>query len=178
MSNSFEESLAIGLAGESAIATWMRARGNTVLPVYEKIIDEGKGPQVFTPDGCLIAPDLFTWNGTEATWIEAKHKTGFTWHNNSDTWNTGIDLRHYHAYLEVAKSSPWPLWLLFLHCGGAAKDSKVSPSGLFGENIDALRSNEHHRSDKYGSGGMVYWAIDALRKLATLDEFMLAVDLL
>ena len=37
-------------------------------------------------------------------------------------WVTGIDLRNYEDYLRVQAISPWPIWLLFLHFDGQAKD--------------------------------------------------------
>lgn len=168
----FQQSLAFGQTGESAIAMWLRKRGFAVLPVYEKILDTGKGPQLFLPDGCLIAPDMFVFKGDNALWIEAKHKTAFSWHRITARWVTGIDLRHYEDYLRVDDSSPWPVWLLFLHRGGQAKDSPAnSPSGLFGNTLAHLRHNENHRSDKWGRSGMVYWSIDNLKLLAPLSEF-------
>lgn len=169
---SFAETLKIGQAAESAIARWLRSRGSTVLPVYEKIIDEGKGPQVFLPDGSLVAPDLFTWRGEQACWIEAKHKTGFTYHQLSGRWQTGVDLRHYKEYLKVAELSPWPLWLLFLHSGGWTKDApEQSPDGLYGGKISKLMTIEDHRFNApYGSGGMVYWNKDDLKFMASYDE--------
>lgn len=167
----FADQLRYGQAGESAIAHWLRSRGNTVLPVYEKIIDSGKGPQLFLPDGeSLIAPDMFVFKTADAWWVEAKHKTAFTWYRIGQRFETGIDLRHYHDYLRVDDLTPWPVWLLFLHRGGQAKDSPPSPSGLFGNTLAYLRHHESHRSDKHGRTGMVYWCIDDLVCMATLDE--------
>jgi hypothetical protein len=169
---SFEQNLKFGQAGETSIAKWLRARGNTVLPVYEKIIDTGKGPQIFTPDGSLVAPDFMVWKGASVQWIEAKHKEAFTWHRLTSRWVTGIDLRHYHDYCQLGDSSPWPVWVLFLHRGGHAKDSpNISPLGLFGNSLSYLRTHENHRSDKHGRSGMVYWSIDHLMKIG--DEIYL-----
>ncbi len=178
---SFEESLRYGQAGESAIARWLIARGSTVMPVYEKILDTDKGPQVFTPGGPLIAPDLFVFGRGQQVWIEAKHKSAFTWHRLTGHWVTGIDLRHYTDYCQVARVTPFPVWLLFLHKDGTAKDSPPDgPVGLFGADIESLRQNEHHRHANHGTSGMVYWARDVdggpLRKLAALDEIVWCAD--
>lgn len=165
----FEARLQFGQAGESAIATWLRSRGSSVLPVYEKLLDTGKGPQVFGPQGNLVAPDLLTWRGDKTCWIEAKHKSAFSWHRASRRWVTGIDLRHYEDYCRVADSSPWHVWLLFMHRGGQAKDSPAeSPSGLYGNDLAILRGCENHRHANWGKSGMVYWAEASLKKMADL----------
>ena len=127
----FDAALKYGVAGETAIARWLRARGNGVMPDYEKIVDTGTGLQIFLTDIELIAPDFLTFKGGKALWVEAKHKSAFTWHRISGRWVTGIDKRHYEHYLRVAEESGWPVWLLFLHEGMQAKDSPAnSPSGL------------------------------------------------
>lgn len=168
---SFQQSLGFGQTGESAIALWLRHRGFSVMPVYEKIIDTGKGPQLFLPSGCLVAPDMFVYKGDSALWIEAKHKTAFSWHRITQRWVTGIDLRHYEDYLRVDDDSPWPVWLLFLHRGGQAKDSPAnSPAGLFGNTLAHLRQNENHRHDNWGRSGMVYWHIGDLKLIAKLED--------
>lgn len=168
----FKQSLNYGLAGETLIARWFQRRGWTVLPVYEKVMDTGKGPTLFLPDRKLIAPDMFVFNSQKAWWIEAKHKTGFSWNRTSQRWVTGIDLNHYMDYLLVEDLTPWPVWLLFLQRGGQAKDSPISPSGLFGNALDYLRNHESHRSQKYGSYGMVYWSIDVLKKMSDIKDIV------
>jgi hypothetical protein len=171
VSTEFEKSLAFGQTAESLIAVWLRGRGYTVVPVYEKLFDTGKGPQVFTPTAELVAPDMLVFKGDRALWIEAKHKTAFTWHRLTGRWVTGVDLRHYENYCKVDDTTPWPVWLLFFHRGGQAKDSPAdSPAGLFGNTLAYLRAHENHRHDNWGRSGMVYWAYGSLRQLATRDE--------
>lgn len=170
LANQFSRQLKVGQMGESAIALWLRGRGWAVLPVYDVEIETGKGPRLFAPTGQLIAPDMLVYRANEVLWIEAKHKTAFSWHRISGQWVTGIDLRHYAHYCEIEDLSPWPVWLIFLHRGGQAKDSPPSPSGLFGNRLCVLRKSENHRSEKYGRGGMVYWAMTALRQLGNVRE--------
>lgn len=175
----FEEKLAFGQIGESIIAKWLNRRGWNVLPVYEKEIDTAKGPQLFTPGGKLIMPDLFTFKplSTKALWIEAKHKTVFSWHRKTGKWVTGIDLRHYEDYLSVNSLSPWPVWLLFLHresSTGKRDEPWPCPTGLFGNELSILENVENHRHDKWGRSGMVYWAHERLKKIASLEEMGLA----
>lgn len=169
----FQTYLETGKVGESRIAGWLKGRGYFILPVYEIEISCGKGPRLFSPSRDIIAPDILAFKGhnKETTiWIEAKHKTAFTWHRITGQWTTGIDLRHYTDYCEIQKSTPFPVWIMFLHEGGKAKDSpNESPAGLYGNNITILQSTEHHRSDKWANG-MVYWDIDHLKKLAEISE--------
>ncbi len=163
----FQQSLRFGKAGESLIAQWLISKGYDILPVYEKIIDTGKGPQVFTLKGAYIAPDLLAFSKAKTLWIEAKHKTAFSWHRISQHWVTGIDLRHYKEYCIIEDRGPWPIMLLFLHEGGQAKDSPPnSPSGLFGNYLSYLRTHENHRHTNWGTSGMVYWGMADLKKLA------------
>lgn len=172
---SFKQALAFGKLGEEAIATWLKHRRDYhILPIYEKQIDEGKGPVLFPANGdMLIAPDLLAFRTVnDVRWIEAKTKTVFSWHRRSQRWVTGIDLHHYTHYLEVAKISPWAIWLLFLHLS----DKGGSPCGLFGATLNYLSENENHRSDKWGKSGMVYWAHETLQELATLNEIALATE--
>ena len=168
--STFKENLIAGKVGESRIASWLRQRGQSVLPVYELIKNQGKGPVLLLPDRPLIAPDMFVFS-RDAWWIEAKHKAAFTWHRLSGKWTTGIDLRHYRDYCEVDQLTPWQVWLLFLHEEGCAKDSPAGcPSGLFGNKLGYLKKHENHRSEKWGKSGMVYWAVDHLKKMASLAE--------
>ena len=176
---SFAANYEQGKAGESAIARWLRGKGCSLLPVYEKIISEGKGPTLFPelPHDPIVAPDLLVWEGNNVRWIEAKHKHGFTKHRQTGDWVTGIDGYHFDQYLQVEMFSPWPVWLLFLQRGGQTKDSpEISPEGLFGGPLRVLVGAIHHRctADQCGKGGMVYWAREKLELLASLDAMGLS----
>ena len=166
----FEKSLEFGKTGESAIAEFLKRRGFNILPVYEKIDNENKGPTLFMADGSsIIAPDMLVFGNGKTIWIEAKHKTAFTWHRITQRWVTGIDRHHYHQYLKIAEASEWPVWLLFLHKNGSAKDTPPgfqSPTGLFGNEIFKLSKSINHTSRNWGKNGMVYWWHESLIFLA------------
>lgn len=168
----FQKNLTWGQAAETEIALWLRSRGNTVIPIYEKVIDTGKGPQVFTPDKQIVAPDILLFKDGEFMWVEAKRKTAFTWHRITERWVTGIDLRHYYEYQEIMEHFNTDVWIFFYQMGGQAKDSPPSPGGLYGNRLSflSLEDNENHRSDRHGRSGMVYWSIDKLMLFASMDE--------
>jgi hypothetical protein len=167
----FDQRLPFGKAAETAIGLYLRGRGFSVLPIYERTDDEKKGPQLYRSGRPLIAPDMLVYRRSDVYWIEAKHKTAFSWHRLSQSWVTGIDRRHYVDYLELLTESPWPVWLFFLHRGGQAKDSPGdSPAGLFGNDLSVLRDCVNHRHHGWGSSGMIYWAIGNLRLIAPLAE--------
>lgn len=185
----FAENLAFGKVAEGLIANWLMARGNSVLPVYEIEKSTGKGPQLFGMDASLVAPDMVTFTENGVMWIEAKHKSVFTWHRNTQQWTTGIDLRHYADYLKVAKTTRLPVWLMFFHKNSNPSDVDIRsgcpaqcPTGLFGGDIFNLVPRENHRTPPldvmrdgvkgHGRSGMVYWAASALKQLASHDDVM------
>jgi hypothetical protein len=144
------------------------------MPVYELEWHTGKGPQIFAPERGFVAPDLCILDGEQGfLWVEAKHKTVFSWHRSTSRWVTGIDLHHYRDYLAVRDRYGWSLWLLFLHESKtpSAEDRKYNcppecPVGLFGAEINTLRHCENHTHPNWGKHGMVYWARDNLKLLA------------
>lgn len=173
----FEQTLAMGRVGESAISRWLQARGHAVFPAYEIEKPSGKGPQLFAATGDLVLPDLLAFRGGSVRWFEAKHKTCFTWHRLTRRWVTGIDLRHYGEYQEVACRTGLPVWLLFFHPKASPSNDDLSfgcpeecPTGLFGNDLEILGGCENHRSDRYGKSGMVYWAHESLKRIAAADE--------
>ena len=171
----FAQNLEIGKVGESDISFWLRAGNNSVLPIYEKEINEGKGPRLFGPNGEHVAPDMMVFPAIE--WVEAKHKSVFTWHRISSSWLTGIDLNHYRGYQETEHASGRRVWLMFLHRSSQpdGRDVKAGcpaecPTGLFGGSLPYLARNVHHCHGNWGRHGMVYWAVTTLKLLASIDE--------
>lgn len=176
MSN-FEHTLAFGQIGESAISKWLQSRGHAVFPAYQVEQQTGKGPQLFAASGDLVLPDLLAFKSGNAIWFEAKHKTCFAWNRSRKIWVTGIDLRHYGEYQEVAERTGLAVWILFFHPKRNPDKRDLvhgcpshCPTGLFGNDIDLLAKTENHRSDKWGKSGMVYWSVNDLRKIANAED--------
>lgn len=172
----FYQTLRHGKIGEGLIANWLKSRGWHIQPVYEKELHTGKGPQIYTASNTqLVAPDMLVFNGLGCfKWVEAKTKSAFSWNRTLSIWVTGIDLRHYKDYLEVARLSTLPVCLMFLHLDGEAKDTPngmMSPTGLYYGDITYLSKNESHRSDKWANG-MVYWDYHTLKKIAELQDVL------
>lgn len=175
VNNQFSIKLAQGQAGENAIANWFKSKGFDVLPVYEKIINTGKGPQIYTSQNTsLIAPDLLCFKEGKPIFVEAKRKSGFTWYRKTQDWVTGIDLRHYLEYIQVLNKTKIPVYLCFIQEGQNTKDSSFAktaqPTGLFANDLSYLIKNENHRSEKWGKSGMVYWSSNHLVKKASIGE--------
>ncbi len=163
----FEEKLKIGKLGESEIAQWLKSRGHHILPVYEIEKNQYAGPSVYSSGGeSIIAPDMLIFGKGKTIWVEAKHKEAFTLHRITNNMVTGIDLHHYFEYQKILDLVDWPVWLMFLHRGGQAKDSPISSSGLYCGELRYLMKNENHRHDKWGKSGMVYWAENKLKKIS------------
>lgn len=188
---SFQDKLAQGMVAESAIANWVKSRGASVMPAYQVEKHSGKGPQLFACNGGFVAPDMLVFSDRGIQWIESKHKSVFTWHRATEQWTTGIDLKHYGDYLHVAKQTKLPVWLLFFHHESqpsaddlASGCPKECPTGLFGGELFSLVLKVHHQSPPFdparkgmkghGKSGMVYWAADDMRRLATKEEVLMA----
>lgn len=187
---SFEEQLAVGRVAEGLIAKWLQARGSAVMPAYEIEKSSGKGPQLFSLEGDFVAPDMIAFTHEGVRWIESKHKSVFTWDRTSRHWLTGIDLRHYRDYQHVSARTSLEVWLLFYH--RESKPSEIDapyapsacPTGLFGGELWKLRECVHHETlphdasrfgvKGHGRSGMVYWARESLRLLATKAEVLTA----
>lgn len=168
----FRKSLAQGQIGESHVARWLKRNGYAVLPVYEKILDTGKGPQLFTLTESIVAPDMQCFCIGEQYFVEAKKKSAFTWFRRWSEWQTGIDLRHYRHYLRFQELTHAEVWIMFLHeRGNQAKDSPPCPlDGLFGQTLSLLKTTMDHPSPNHGRSGMAYWNSGDLVKLAELEE--------
>ena len=180
----FSENLAVGRIAEGQIAKWLVSRGNAVMPAYEIEKNSGKGPQLFAMEGGIVSPDMVVFGAHGIHWVEAKRKTVFTWYRAKHQWETGIDSRHYYEYLKVRSITNLPVWLLFLHtqsepweCDKAQNGCPANcPVGLFGEEIKTLDKKISHVSDRYAKG-MVYWAHQDLKMIASLEELLKASSL-
>lgn len=180
----FEDALRQGAIGESIITKYLcNVWGFAVLPAYEKVIDDRKGPRLFLRDKNLVVPDMLGFtNLGPAVWVEAKVKTLFSWYGKGRYFVTGINYHHYQDYQEVERQTGTPVLLAFLHYQAKtwARDvtkwgaPSTCPTGLFGIWLDKTR--ESHR-DYSGNTLMIYWRYENLLRLATLEEMAQYGDL-
>lgn len=169
-----------GRLGENVVARYLRARGNSILPIRD--IDMGdvwKGPRLTSPEGMeLVSTDWLVIGPQGKTcWIEVKTKRRWSWHRATATWNTGIDQHYLDHYLMIALRSSIPVWLVFLHLYDLPSDADLEngapaqcPMGLFGNDVLRLAKVVHHTHSNWGKGGMVYWAAPGLNQLASREE--------
>lgn len=169
MSEQFVQSLAFGHLAEGQIEAWLRrARRFSVLPVYEGGRAK-KGPRLFTPTRALVSPDMLAIRGKDIRWVEAKHKTYFTWYRIGKVWTTGIDSYYFDQYVQLSELTEIPVWILFLHSRSDSVDGNC-PTGLFGADVFHLRGCVDHEYKAYGKGGMLYWKHDDLHLLASIAD--------
>lgn len=169
MRERFEAQLAFGQVAEGQIEAWLRqVRRFSILPVYEGGRDK-KGPRLFAPGRAFIAPDMLAIRGKDVRWIEAKHKTYFTWYRVGKVWTTGIDAYYFQQYLQLSTFTQIPVWILFLHSRSDSKEGRC-PTGLFGADVFHLRGCIDHESKAFGIGGMLFWKHDDLHLLASVSE--------
>ena len=163
----FEKQLAIGREVEMAVARWLMQRGHRVLPVYDYSgLNSGKAPklQAISSADSLICPDLLIVKGGRTIWCEVKFKTHADFTRRTRQHETGIDLRLWNHYQQVADTSGSPVWLIFCH---QCEDEIRCGS------LDVLRSpNEHriYRGSKMSHSGMVFFRYDTLHYLERLSS--------
>ena len=169
----FAQAWQAGKLGESQIANWLRYHhGMHVFPAYEKQTRDYKGPTLFCAEGdSLILPDLPGIKGDHLYWVEAKHKSAFTFYRKTRSWQTGIDVRLYEQYQDVQKRTGIGVYLMFVQGEGRAKDAPSDgPSGLYAGSLSYLMQHEDHRDEFRNGAYMVFWNECALRKIASLEE--------
>ena len=166
----FKENYEYGKVGESLVAKWLRKRGNHIMPVYEKVIEgEFRGPAIFPHVGKpFAAPDMFVFTKTTAMWVESKRKGLMTFRDVSRTWQVGIKMKDFNNYLNLIKMSPFQVWIFFLVTGGHDEYNRLSPGGLYCENLANLLETFDHYD--YEESDMIYWNDEDLRKFDTYES--------
>jgi hypothetical protein len=177
------ETIERGRVGERLIRRYLHSRGSAMLPVCQQdVFKPDAFPRVYVADGrALIAPDFIGFNRKRVYWIEAKRKVVFTWYDGQ--WKTGIDADVFDNYVALREhGTPYaPLWVLFLQmdqptaeCIAQKGCPAECPTGLWGREIRALTALKPDYNASFGLGGMYFWRVRDLKKLATLEEVMAA----
>ena len=164
-----------GRVGENVITQWLQRHGASVTHAEHvppdtfpgcRIYPSGymKGPHLIHENLRLVLPDLLVFFNGGWSWVEAKHKTCFTWHRKTRQWTTGIDLGHYQQYLHIERATGLPVYLMFYHPQAQPDlrdidmgSPQESPVGLFGGLLSEMHLKENHTHKNHGRHGMVYW---------------------
>ncbi len=187
-----------GRDGEGLVRCFIMSKGRIIVEVGalgDKGL-HGHAPSLYVPNKGgyrLIAPDLLTINPYVSpslwtkdsiwefpfAWFEVKHKSTATFYRKKQRWQTGIDRRLYQHYCQVDQDTQIPVWLLFLHQDYVRTKPLMAPdcpTGLYGCPITQPYSDDW-KDDSYEKKGyrdMVYWGIEELLQLATLEQVFAA----
>ena len=159
----------LGRAGELTIVDWLSDQGYRLLPIFENLLAQGKGPRTMDLFGETVTPDILSFRGGEMRWFEVKTKSRFTWYGRGGYWTTGLDERYYDHYRRVEMEWEIKVTLIFLHVLSDTWlpdmlkwGAPVScPTGIY--MADMKTPIDHFGSSK--GTKMVYFALDRLLRV-------------
>jgi hypothetical protein len=181
----FQQSLKVGAAGESVVSAWLQEQGFYIQPAYEKIgLGTFKGPRTFGPDRAYVSPDLFCLRKEHSMahgmYVEVKAKRHFTYYGKKKRFETGIDTRLFHDYLELADRVGLPVYLMFLHWTNETRADDVTmwnapptvQGGLFWGSVTTLDEvkREGSMAQRGAIKAMYYWGRDELVHADTITN--------
>jgi len=162
---SFEEKLAMGREYELLVAGWLKRRGFLILPVYDYSgLGENKSPKLQAANDAdsLVVPDLLIAQAQKGTkWVEVKFKARADFTRKTQRMETGIALRLWRHYHEVKAATGLPVWLMFCH----AEEDEIRGAEI----ADLASAVRVYDGRKMGRGGMAFFPVEALRRLARLS---------
>jgi hypothetical protein len=160
-SEDFETKLAHARTVEIAVATWLKARGARILPVYDYSgLGSGKAPKLeaFSASDSLVTPDLLVARRGSLSWCEVKWKTSANLFKNTNEFETGIDLRLWRQYRHVKHETGARVFIVFAH----EAEGYLTCDEL--DVLDAMPSKRVYQGDRFAH--MVNWPLRHLHRLA------------
>lgn len=107
---SFESKLKLGEEGEHEVAQYLMRRGVSVLPLYQFDIDTA--PVIYSANSETISPDLICFKD-DAFMVEVKTKN--QWVSYMGRVETGLNLKHYNHYKQIACITGKEVYVFFNH---------------------------------------------------------------
>ena len=158
----WQTQLAFGQEGEHIVASLLIASGSyTILPLYQ-FLSCSFAPQIYTASGSLTSPDLVAMKSGKVMFVECKRKR--RWIRWNERVETGLNRKHFQAYLELSQVTGIPLFLFFIH-------EEQEPTGIYAISLCKTGSMRewNGRNDytgAYVTKPEVFFASESLTKLA------------
>jgi hypothetical protein len=194
----FEERLKQGQLGEQWTFNYTCRILHYVNVPLSKIAEKDKGPRIYIPSTLggrpaeVIVPDQlcmyrYDWRQKEQPilplefWLESKLKSRCSFYHINKAWQSGIDARCYRNYQHVEKVTGKPVWIFhlifptaeaFMNSQSVPWDKRPAPSGLYAHPISLTPA-----FDLYAAHAkMIYWKIDQMQRLASVEEVLAASE--
>lgn len=163
--SSFREAIEASKATERRVELWLQRHGWATLACYEfSGIADDKPPILGTLDKDICVPDILGFRDTGLIeWWEVKLKTAASLHRRSGVLETGMSARHWFDYSLVEATTRRPVNLLFIH----EEENTVWHATIAGLNHIGPRV-----SDSKAMGSMVFFPVEAMKKVATAKEIL------
>lgn len=115
--SAFDDKLRWGGEAERAVSLWLQRRGWYVLPTYDYSgEDDNKAPKLEGQARSLVIPDLLAAQFSHGScWLEVKRKTKADYTYTTGRHETGISLRLWNDYKDVAHESGIDASVIFVH---------------------------------------------------------------
>ena len=165
----FQEQLAYGEQGELVIEEYLTFTENRVCLGMRQFSPK-QAPLIGTFNGKLTSPDIITFKGNKAIFVECKRKEEWVsgWSCHDSGLETGLDAKHWKHYRELVQTTFIPLEIYFIQ-------ETMSPVGIYKITIDMnflhyISSNPNHiRSGTIPKNGkpnrMVFFPLEILKKI-------------
>jgi hypothetical protein len=161
----FDAKLAHARTIEIAVATWLKARGARILPVYDYSgLGSNKAPKLEAFSACdsLVTPDLLVARRGSISWCEVKWKARANHFRQNNEFETGIDLRLWRQYRHVRHETGARVFLVFAH----EAEGFLTCDDI--DVLDAMPSKRVYQGDKFAH--MVNWPLRHLHRLAEYEH--------
>lgn len=108
-----------------------------------------------------LYPDLLVERNGRARWIDAKFKTHADLYRRTQTLVTGIPMRHWLYYKEIALKTATPVAIAFLH----QQENEIRSAYL-----TDLERCISHQSDKMSRHGMIFFVYNQIPVVGRFEE--------
>jgi hypothetical protein len=193
----FQEKLEKGQQGEQWTLNYTCRTLHYVNVPLSKIKEKDSGPRIYIPDTDGLKPFLvpvpdtlcmfrYDWRHKEQPilpsefWLESKRKSKCSFYRINKAWQSGIDAWCRKNYLHVEKVTGKPVWIFHLifptseeamNHQGVPPQNRPAPEGLYAHPVSLPLAYDPSPYPR-----MVYWKIEDMLRLASVEEVLAASE--